>query len=58
MSDPIQPNSIKAWILAARPKTLAGALTPVLIGSALASCTVLFIGYPYSSVFFLPGSCK
>jgi 1,4-dihydroxy-2-naphthoate octaprenyltransferase len=29
-------NSPKAWILAARPKTLAGAAAPVLIGGALA----------------------
>ena len=26
----VQVNSIKAWLLAARPKTLAGAATPVL----------------------------
>lgn len=29
-------NSFRAWILAARPKTLSGALVPVLIGGALA----------------------
>lgn len=32
----VQTNSIKAWLLAARPKTLAGAATPVLLGCALA----------------------
>ncbi len=32
----VQTNSIKAWLLAARPKTLTGAATPVLIGCALA----------------------
>lgn len=32
----IQTNSIKAWILAARPKTLAAAATPVLLGCSLA----------------------
>ena len=32
----VQTNSIKAWILAARPKTLAAAATPVLLGCALA----------------------
>lgn len=32
----VKENSLKAWILAARPKTLAGAATPVMIGSALA----------------------
>ena len=32
----VKKNSIKAWLLAARPKTLAGAATPVMMGSALA----------------------
>lgn len=32
----VERNSVKAWILAARPKTLTGAVTPVLIGTALA----------------------
>lgn len=32
----MKTNSIKAWILAARPKTLAGAAAPVLIGGAYA----------------------
>ena len=32
----VQTNSIKAWILAARPKTLAAAATPLLIGCSLA----------------------
>jgi 1,4-dihydroxy-2-naphthoate octaprenyltransferase len=36
MSNTITPNSLRAWLLAARPKTLTGAATPVLIGSALA----------------------
>lgn len=34
--DNIQQNSIKAWVLAARPKTLSGAAVPVIIGLALA----------------------
>ncbi len=33
----IKRNSLQAWILAARPKTLTGAVTPVLIGTALAA---------------------
>lgn len=32
----IKANSLQAWILAARPKTLTGAIIPVLIGSSLA----------------------
>ncbi len=32
----IKQNSLQAWILAARPKTLTGAIIPVLTGSALA----------------------
>lgn len=34
--DNIQKNSIKAWFLAARPKTLSGAAVPVMLASALA----------------------
>lgn len=32
----IKTNSLKAWIYAARPKTLTGALIPVMLGTALA----------------------
>lgn len=32
----IKTNSLKAWILAARPKTLTGAAVPVMLGTALA----------------------
>lgn len=32
----IKQNSPYAWFLAARPKTLTGAIIPVLLGSALA----------------------
>lgn len=33
----VKRNSVKAWILAARPKTLTAAITPVLVGMALAA---------------------
>ena len=36
MEKKIKTNSLKAWFLAARPKTLAGAAVPVMIGIALA----------------------
>ena len=36
MNDEVRQNSPKAWLLAARPKTLTGAAVPVLIGGALA----------------------
>lgn len=44
----IKRNSFKAWVLAARPKTLTGASVPVMIGLALAwsdicSCRFLLI---------------
>lgn len=35
-NDNIKTNSLEAWILAARPKTLTGASVPVMIGVALA----------------------
>lgn len=35
-NDNIKTNSLAAWILAARPKTLSGAMVPVMIGAAWA----------------------
>lgn len=34
---PVKPNSLRAWVLASRPKTLAGAVVPVMIGASLAA---------------------
>lgn len=36
MIEDIRPNSLKAWFLATRPKTLPGALAPVIVGTTLA----------------------
>lgn len=37
LTSPASPNGLKNWILAARPKTLIAGISPVLIGTALAS---------------------
>lgn len=37
MTTSVKTNSLKAWALAARPKTLAGAASPVLVGLSMAS---------------------
>jgi 1,4-dihydroxy-2-naphthoate octaprenyltransferase len=42
----IKPNSIKAWALAARPKTLTGAAIPVIIGTAFAYADGSFRAVP------------
>ncbi len=37
----VKTNSLKAWVLAARPKTLTGAIAPVLVGGAFAYARIL-----------------
>ena len=50
-SKDIKKDSIKAWILASRPKTLSGAAVPVMIGLALAyKDSTLYEGEPFSWV--------
>lgn len=41
----VRKNSLKAWLLAARPKTLTGASVPVMIGLALAWADMLGAGF-------------
>jgi len=40
-SKKIKTNSLKAWILATRPKTLTGAMAPVIVGGAQAYYDIL-----------------
>ena len=40
----VRQNSLRAWILASRPKTLAGAVAPVLVGIALGFAVLLTYG--------------
>lgn len=42
----IKQNSLQAWLLAARPKTLTGAIIPVLIGTSLALADEEFKAIP------------
>lgn len=51
----IKPNSIKAWLLATRPKTLSGAATPVLLGAALAMAQAQFQFTPTLLCFLFAG---
>ena len=42
----IKQNSLKAWILAARPKTLTAAIIPIMVGTSLAIMNECFRGTP------------
>lgn len=55
MSKEIKTNSAYAWFLAARPKTLTGAVIPVLIGSALALLDGYFDLFPAFICFLFAG---
>ena len=43
----VKRNSLKAWLLAARPKTLTGAATPVIIAGALAAVALDAAARPF-----------
>lgn len=51
----VKRNSLRAWILAARPKTLTGAITPVMIGTALAFANGTFNWLPALICFLFAG---
>ena len=51
----VKRNSLRAWILAARPKTLTGAITPVMIGTALATADGYFHWLPALICFLFAG---
>lgn len=46
MIETVRTNSIHAWMLAARPKTLTGAFIPVLTGTSLALADEVFTPLP------------
>lgn len=50
--DNIVQNSLKAWILAARPKTLTGAAVPVMIGGSI--CYADSLLYTYNVFSWVP----
>lgn len=51
----VKTNSIQAWLLATRPKTLTGAATPVLLGAALATAQAQFEFIPTMLCFLFAG---
>lgn len=51
MEKEIHTDSIRAWLLAARPKTLTGAAVPVMLGCALAASDASFALLPAALCF-------
>lgn len=54
----VKRNSPRAWLLAARPKTLTGAIIPVMIGSALAFADGKFQWLPALVCFLFAGGMQ
>ena len=50
MMEAIRVNSLKAWILAARPKTLTGAAVPVMMGLSLAWVDTRLTGIDFNGI--------
>ena len=55
MKNSIKTNSPKAWLLAARPKTLTAAVTPVVVGTVLATVDGHFRLFPALMCFTFAG---
>ena len=53
----VKKNSFKAWLLAARPKTLTGAAVPVMIGLSLAWADVSGNGQPGAFSYVAAALC-
>jgi 1,4-dihydroxy-2-naphthoate octaprenyltransferase len=53
---PASPNALNAWILASRPKTLIAGMSPVVIGTALAS-TIDGINWFFAGLCLLFSLC-
>ena len=50
----VQTNSLKAWILAARPKTLTGAIAPALVGAAFAIRPFVSPDFAIQTAYLIP----
>lgn len=50
-NDLVSTNSLRAWLLASRPKTLTGAIAPVLVGGALAAASFSWVLFSLCLLF-------
>lgn len=58
MSSEIKPNSLQAWLLATRPKTLTGAAIPIILAGALAWHDGCFDGWTWLCCLFFAGGMQ